>query len=52
MNKQKITISIDPELKKQADIELKAQDRKLSTVLNSLLRKYLNPEGDTNGTNN
>ncbi len=44
MNKTKITVTLDPELKEKADIVLKEQDKKLSTVLNSLLRKYLNKQ--------
>ncbi len=44
MNKDRVTISLDPELRKEAEKFLREQDRKLSTVLNSLLRKYLNKE--------
>lgn len=35
------TITIDEELKRKADIILKERNQKLSTVLNSCLKKHL-----------
>lgn len=50
MNKIKTQITLEPEVKEKIKMILMIQDKKLSTVINSFLKKYVE-ENNGNKTN-
>lgn len=50
--KELLTITITPELKKDFRELIISQDKKISTVVNSMIKKYLEQNQENGNTNN